>query len=146
MQQSRIDIRLRQYQALVGVAESVAAHRDLSSLLEDLKKRLTEAMAALTGYHWPGNVRELEHFIERAVVLTQGPDLEVSISELKSVAPTAQANISTLEAAEREHIMRALEEANWVVGGTNGAAARLGMKRTTLQSRMQKLRLERGKS
>jgi formate hydrogenlyase transcriptional activator len=51
-----------------------------------------------------------------------------------------------LEAAEREHIMRALEEANWVVGGTNGAAARLGMKRTTLQSRMQKLGLERGKS
>jgi formate hydrogenlyase transcriptional activator len=90
-----------------------------------LKKRIeaisAEAMAALTGYHWPGNVRELEHFIERAVVLTQGPDLEVSISELKSVAPTAQANISTLEAAEREHIMRALEEANWVVGGTNGA-------------------------
>jgi transcriptional regulator with GAF, ATPase, and Fis domain len=84
--------------------------------------------------------------IERAVVLTQGPDLEVSISELKSVAPTAQANISTLEAAEREHIMRALEEANWVGGGTNGAAARLGMKRTTLQSRMQKLGLERGKS
>jgi len=103
-------------------------------------------MAALTGYHWPGNVRELEHFIERAVVLTQGPDLEVSISELKPVASTAQANVSTLEAAERDHILRALEEAHWVVGGTNGAAARLGMKRTTLQSRMQKLGLERGKS
>ena len=115
-----------------------------------LKKRIesisAEAMSALTGYHWPGNVRELEHFIERAVVLTQGPDLEVSVSELKPVAPTANANISTLEAAERVHILRALEEANWVVGGSNGAAARLGMKRTTLQSKMQKLGLERGKS
>jgi formate hydrogenlyase transcriptional activator len=115
-----------------------------------LKKRIeaipAAAMAALTGYDWPGNVRELEHFIERAVVLTQGSDLEVFISELKPVAPTAGANISTLEAAEREHILRALEEAGWVAGGANGAAARLGMKRTTLQSRMQKLGLERGKS
>ena len=105
-----------------------------------------EAMAALTGYGWPGNVRELEHFIERAVILTQGSDLDISISELKPSAPTAPAGISTLEAAEREHILRALEEANWVVGGPNGAAARLGMKRTTLQSRMQKLGLERGRA
>jgi formate hydrogenlyase transcriptional activator len=104
-----------------------------------------EAMAALTGYGWPGNVRELEHFIERAVILTQGSDLDVSISELKPSAPTGPATISTLEAAEREHILRALEEANWVVGGPNGAAARLGMKRTTLQSRMQKLGLERAR-
>ena len=115
-----------------------------------LKKRIeaisTEAMAALTGYHWPGNVRELEHFIERAVILTQGADLEVSLSELKPSASTAPANISTLEAAERKHILSALEAANWVVGGPNGAAARLGMKRTTLQARMQKLGLERNRS
>ena len=115
-----------------------------------LKKEIeaipAEAMAALTGYGWPGNVRELEHFIERAVILTQGSDLDVSISELKPSAPTGPASISTLEAAEREHILRALEEANWVVGGPNGAAARLGMKRTTLQSRMQKLGLERARS
>ena len=114
-----------------------------------LKKRIesisAEAMTALMEYLWPGNVRELEHFIERAVVLTQGADLEVSLSELKTVAPAAHANLATLEAAEREHILRALEEANWVVGGANGAAARLGMKRTTLQSRMQKLGIERGK-
>ncbi|HXU08297.1 MAG TPA: sigma 54-interacting transcriptional regulator [Blastocatellia bacterium] len=114
-----------------------------------LKKRIesisSEALAALTEYPWPGNVRELEHFIERAVVLTQGTELEVSLSELKTVAPAAHASLPTLEAAEREHILRALEEANWVVGGANGAAARLGMKRTTLQSRMQKLGLERGK-
>jgi formate hydrogenlyase transcriptional activator len=91
-----------------------------------LKKRIesisAEAMAALTGYHWPGNVRELEHFIERAVILTQGSDLEVSISELKPSAQTAPTNISTLEVAEREHILRALEAANWVIGGPNGAA------------------------
>ena len=115
-----------------------------------LKRRIeaipAEAMAALIGYHWPGNVRELEHFIERAVILTQGSDLEVSISELKPPAQTAPAHISTLEAAEREHILRALEAANWVIGGPNGAAARLGMKRTTLQYRMQKLGLERAGS
>jgi formate hydrogenlyase transcriptional activator len=115
-----------------------------------LKKRIeaisTEAMAALTNYHWPGNVRELEHFIERAVILTQGTELEVSLSELKASAPAAPASISTLEVAEREHILRALEAANWVVGGPNGAAARLGLKRTTLQARMQKLGLERIRS
>jgi formate hydrogenlyase transcriptional activator len=112
-----------------------------------LKKRIetisAEAMAALKGYHWPGNVRELEHFIERAVILTQGSDLEISLAGLKPSAPPAPANISTLEAAEREHILRALQAANWVVGGPNGAAARLGMKRTTLQARIQKLGLKR---
>jgi formate hydrogenlyase transcriptional activator len=112
-----------------------------------MKKRIesipAEAMSALTAYHWPGNVRELEHFIERAVVLTQGADLEVSLAELKPPASAAPANTSTLEAAEREHILRALEETDWVIGGPNGAAARLGMKRTTLQSRMQKLGLSR---
>jgi formate hydrogenlyase transcriptional activator len=102
-------------------------------------------MSALTDYPWPGNVRELEHFIERAVVLSQGADLEVSLSELKPAASSGPASFSTLESAERDHILRALDETNWVVGGANGAAARLGMKRTTLQSRMQKLGLERGK-
>jgi formate hydrogenlyase transcriptional activator len=114
-----------------------------------LKKRIesisSTAMSALTDYPWPGNVRELEHFIERAVVLSQGADLEVSLSELKPAASSGPASFSTLESAERDHILRALDETNWVVGGANGAAARLGMKRTTLQSRMQKLGLERGK-
>jgi formate hydrogenlyase transcriptional activator len=94
-----------------------------------LKKRIeaipAEVMTALTNYRWPGNVRELEHFIERAVVLTQGSDLEVSLSELKSSAPAVPVNISTLEDAERRHIIHALGEANWVIGGPNGAAARL---------------------
>lgn len=116
-----------------------------------LKKRIetipAEAMATLTGYAWPGNVRELEHFIERAVVLTQGSDLEVSFADLRtSDGATASTKISTLEAAEREHILKALESSDWVVGGPKGAAARLGMKRTTLQSRIQKLGLTRGKT
>jgi formate hydrogenlyase transcriptional activator len=108
-----------------------------------LKRPITaipaETMTALTGYHWPGNVRELEHFIERAVILTRGSDLEVSLSELKSSEPVSVGSLSTMEDAEREHILRALEEADWVVGGPQGAAARLGLKRTTLQSRIQKL-------
>src|SRR5262245_45392785 len=115
-----------------------------------LKKRIeaipTEVMTALTNYRWPGNVRELEHFIERAVVLTPGPELEVSLSELKSSAPVVPVKISTLEDAERGHIIRALDEANWVIGGPNGAAARLGMKRTTRQSKMQKLGISRSQA
>ncbi|MEW6130215.1 MAG: sigma 54-interacting transcriptional regulator [Acidobacteriota bacterium] len=98
-----------------------------------------EAIAALTAYHWPGNVRELEHFIERAVILTPGAALTVSLAELKPAPQPSPATIATLETAEREHILRALEETRWVIGGPQGAAARLGMKRTTLQSRMQKL-------
>jgi formate hydrogenlyase transcriptional activator len=102
-----------------------------------------EAMAALTAYPWPGNVRELEHFIERAVVLSPGATLAVSPAELKPPASAAPANLATLEAAEREHIRRALDDTGWVIGGPQGAAARLGMKRTTLQSRMQKLGISR---
>jgi len=112
-----------------------------------LKKQITaipaEVMSALTNYHWPGNVRELEHFIERAVILTRGGNLEVSLNELKSSQPIAATELTTLHEAERDHILRTLEETNWVVGGPQGAAARLGMKRTTLQSKMQKLGINR---
>ena len=102
-----------------------------------------EAMAALTQYHWPGNIRELENLIERAVILTQGTALEVSLSELKKAATISPSSLSTLQDAERDHILRALEETDWVIGGPRGAAARLGMKRTTLQARMQKLSISR---
>lgn len=112
-----------------------------------LKKQITaipsDVMTALTRYAWPGNVRELEHFIERAVILTRGSDLEVSLAELKSSEPVTTTELATLEVAERDHILRALEETNWVIGGPGGAAVRLGMKRTTLQSRMQKLGISR---
>jgi len=107
----------------------------------------TKAMRALVDYHWPGNVRELENFIERAVILSRGSELEIPLSEFKQQTKAASADVpnslSTLEDAEREHILRALSETNWVIGGAVGAAARLGMKRTTLQSRMRKLGIAR---
>jgi formate hydrogenlyase transcriptional activator len=101
-----------------------------------------EALAALERYHWPGNIRELENLIERAVILSPGQTLRVPLTELKPLAEGSAAG-PTLAEAEREHIRRALEECNWVLAGPQGAAARLGMKRTTLQSRMQKLGIAR---
>jgi formate hydrogenlyase transcriptional activator len=107
----------------------------------------SEAMEALTNWNWPGNVRELENFIERAVILTRGSVLHVPLAELRgneaAPVPAAMGPLTTLEEAEREHILRALRESKWVVGGPAGAATRLGMKRTTLQSRMQKLGIRR---
>jgi formate hydrogenlyase transcriptional activator len=103
----------------------------------------TETMTALSRYHWPGNVRELENLIERAVILSQGTELHVPLPELKAAAIEGTSSVTTLEAAEREHIVRALQAAKWVIGGPSGAAVRLGMKRTTLQSRMQKLGISR---
>jgi formate hydrogenlyase transcriptional activator len=100
-----------------------------------------ETMEALVRYPWPGNVRELENLIERAIILTRGTTLEIPRSELRP-APDTPLPL-TLEDAEREHIRRVLEQANWVVGGPNGGAARLGMKRTTLQSKMKKLGIVR---
>jgi formate hydrogenlyase transcriptional activator len=113
-----------------------------------MKKRIetipAEAMKALQAYPWPGNVRELENFIERAVILTSGSDLRVPMSELKAtISPPPNGSLKTLEDAEREHILKALREAKWTIGGAAGAAAKLGMKRTTLQSKMQKLGISR---
>ncbi len=123
-----------------------------------------EAMEALAGYSWPGNIRELENFIERAVLLSPGKELRVTISELKPVAVAADSGaatdsssssaslasstsvntpIATLEDAERQHILRALRQTEWRIAGPKGAAAILGMKRTTLQARMRKLGIRR---
>jgi formate hydrogenlyase transcriptional activator len=107
----------------------------------------TKAMKALVDYHWPGNVRELENFIERSVILSRGPELEVPLSEFKRQTKTTLADLrsrlSTLEEAEREHILNALRETKWILGGPAGAAYKLGMKRTTLQSKMRKLGIAR---
>ncbi len=103
----------------------------------------TDTMTALSRYHWPGNVRELENLIERAVILSQGTELHVPLPELKATAIEGTSFVTTLEAAEREHIVRALQAAKWIIGGPSGAAVKLGMKRTTLQSRMQKLGISR---
>jgi formate hydrogenlyase transcriptional activator len=125
-----------------------------------------DAMTALANYSWPGNIRELENFIERAVLLSPGKELRIPISELLNAtgAPStaissprsstahggnnsdevsAPASIPTLEQAEREHILRALQQTQWRIGGPKGAAALLDMKRTTLQARMRKLNIRR---
>ncbi|HLX08901.1 MAG TPA: sigma 54-interacting transcriptional regulator [Thermoanaerobaculia bacterium] len=99
----------------------------------------SEIMEALQQWHWPGNIRELENIVERAVILSPGPTLRVPLAALTAAAESAPPAVATLEAAEREHILRALRETNGVVGGPRGAASLLGMKRTTLQSRMAKL-------
>jgi formate hydrogenlyase transcriptional activator len=99
-------------------------------------------MEALCHYHWPGNVREVENFVERCVILSQGSTLEVPLGELQPVNRPA-ADATSLEGVEREHILRCLNECNWVIAGPSGAAAKLGMKRTSLQSKMQKLGIAR---
>jgi formate hydrogenlyase transcriptional activator len=100
-----------------------------------------DAMDALARYAWPGNVRELENAIERAVILTRGSALEVPVAELR--ARGGPAPDGTLEATERDAILRTLRDTHWVLGGPQGAATRLGLKRTTLQSRMRKLGIDR---
>jgi formate hydrogenlyase transcriptional activator len=102
-----------------------------------------EVMKALTKWSWPGNVRELENFIERAVILTTGSSLRISLGELAVPADSSSAKETTLEATEREHILRVLREAKGVIAGSKGAAARLGLKRTTLNSKLKKLGIER---
>ena len=114
----------------------------------------SETMEALVRYHWPGNIRELQNIIERAVIITKGPVLNVSLSEVQTVAPTPSRARQTeaqaipekldelLHETERTQILRALEASNGVIGGPMGAAARLGLKRSTLQLRMQKLGIQ----
>ncbi|MEP6635114.1 MAG: sigma 54-interacting transcriptional regulator [Acidobacteriota bacterium] len=104
----------------------------------------SEAMEALNRYAWPGNIRELENFIERAVILSPGPTLQVPLAELQqseTSSPAAQG--MSLIAAEAAHILRVLKETNWVIGGPSGAAAHLGMKRTTLHHKIKKLGISR---
>jgi len=101
-----------------------------------------EVMAALTTYYWPGNIRELQNFIERSVVLTKGAELQAPVADLmntRGAIPGAR----TLVDAERAHIISVLRDTNWVVGGRNGAAARLGLVRTTLIAKMRKLGISR---
>jgi formate hydrogenlyase transcriptional activator len=102
-------------------------------------------MQALTHQPWPGNVRELQHVIERAVILSPGPTLRLALDELprRRPVPEAPALVRTLKEVEREHILRVLRAVNGVVGGPHGAAAHLGLRRTTLLYRMDKLGISR---
>ncbi|HTS59864.1 MAG TPA: hypothetical protein VMH03_20135, partial [Terriglobales bacterium] len=106
----------------------------------------TSVMDALTNYDWPGNIRELQNVLERSVILSNGSALQVPMSELIGKAtPLALHGRSSTESQnpERATILKALEEAKGQVGGPDGAAARLGLKRTTLQSRIRKYNIER---
>jgi formate hydrogenlyase transcriptional activator len=116
------------------------------NMTKDIDTISSETMNALTYYPWPGNVRELQNVIERAVILSKGPTLKVDLTDLRSKSSDPNAHINgaaTLEEIERKHILSVLEQSNWVFAGPNGAAAKLGMKRPTLQFRMQKLGISR---
>jgi formate hydrogenlyase transcriptional activator len=93
-------------------------------------------MDALINWHWPGNVRELENFIERSVILTDGTALRAPLAEFR--AETSGTAEPSLKGSEREHIIRVLRETDGMIAGARGAARRLGVKRTTLQSKMQR--------
>ena len=104
------------------------------------------AMEAMGRYHWPGNIRELQNVIERSVVLSDGPELHVALPELdgKSAPVALHVRASNVtDISERARMLQVLKETKGMVGGANGAAARLGLKRTTLQSRMRKYNIGR---
>jgi formate hydrogenlyase transcriptional activator len=102
-----------------------------------------ETLQALLKWPWPGNVRELENFIERSVILSPGPVLRAPLAELEAVEESAGPIDGNLEAAERKHILRVLRECKGMIGGADGAAGRLGVKRTTLNSKIKKLGIKR---
>jgi formate hydrogenlyase transcriptional activator len=135
---------LRERREDIPVLVRYFAQKFARQLNRPVERIPADTMDALTAYAWPGNIRELQNLIERAVILSTGLDLVVPLSELKaSHAANHTEQVSTLESAEREHIVRALNATNWVIGGPAGAAAKLAMKRTTLQSKMQKLGINR---
>jgi len=116
--------------------------RFATRLRKSIESVSRESMDALCRWPWPGNVRELQNVVERAVILSRGPVLMVSRSEFETAVPVTSEPV-TLEDAEREHILRALADTNWVIGGARGAAARLGVKRTSLVSTMRRLHIVR---
>jgi len=121
------------------------AHKFAQQMKKRIQNISKETMAALTSYHWPGNIRELQNLVERGVILSRGSSLAVPLAELKrsNNASTSPSGSTNLETIERDHILRVLGEAKWVIGGANGAAARLGINRTTLNHRLRKLGITR---
>jgi formate hydrogenlyase transcriptional activator len=109
---------------------------------KSIERIADEVMTALVRYSWPGNIRELQNFIERSVIMTSGAALGAPVAELADRRPSIP-GVSTLADAERAHIISTLRETNWVVGGRDGAAARLGVLRTTLIAKMRKLGIAR---
>src|SRR5271169_1607932 len=123
----------------------VLVHYFVSQLSARMQKRIKSipkrAMDALANAAWPGNVRELENFIERAVILTQGDELNVPLTELKKSAVRCASPVSTFQEAERQAIIGALKAASGRISGPGAAAERLGLKRTTLQNKMRRLNI-----
>jgi DNA-binding NtrC family response regulator len=111
-------------------------NKPFETVAEPVMKRLCQ-------YRWPGNIRELQNFIERSVVLSSGTLLRPPFADLEQGAKRATGSFATLEDAERRHIVKALDDTNWLIGGPNGAASRLGLKRTTLLSKMDRLGISR---
>ncbi|HEY3704612.1 MAG TPA: Fis family transcriptional regulator, partial [Terracidiphilus sp.] len=129
------------------VRHFVATHsRRMGKVIETIPDA---TMDALVNWGWPGNIRELENMLERAVILTRGAVLYVPLAELETPMDENEddgeemGEPATLHAAEREHILKVLRECKGLIGGADGAAARLGLKRTTLNSKLKKLRIER---
>src|SRR5258708_614222 len=111
-----------------------------SRMNKEVSRISEEVMEALRHYEWPGNIRELQNVVERAVIISSGPNLEIPFGELKRiVASDAPRLTRTLDEVQRDHILEALRQCGGVVGGPNGAAVRLGLVRTTLHYRMRKL-------
>jgi formate hydrogenlyase transcriptional activator len=107
----------------------------------DIESISSEIMSALVNWHWPGNVRELENFIERSVILTDGTALRAPLADLQEEISSSEEE--SLDGTDRELIIRVLRATAGMVSGPTGAARRLGMKRTTLQSKMQRLGITR---
>lgn len=155
-QKFRSDLFYRLNVFPVQVPPLRARREDIPLLVHHFVRRFSErmnknigsipkrGMEALVSYSWPGNIRELENVIERAVILSPGPELLVSVEQLKRVAPGQGGwKPQTLEEAEREHILATLKQTQWVLAGPGGAAVRLGLHRSTLQFRMKKLGIVR---
>jgi PAS domain S-box-containing protein len=134
---------LRERREDIPVLVNYFVHKHSRRMNRQIAAVPPETMELLRQWGWPGNVRELENFMERAVILTQGPILRAPLSELKVSDEAAGQTDPNLENAEREHILRVLREAKGMIGGTHGAAERLGLKRTTLNSKMKKLGIKR---
>ncbi len=131
-----------------GDIEPLVRHfvqRFASRMQRQIEEVPIETLDVMRRYPWPGNVRELENLIERAVILSPGPRLMVPLEHLarRSTALAQDDSASTLELVKRAHVVRVLEQTNWTIGGPRGAATRLGMKRTTLQSFMKRYAIAR---
>jgi formate hydrogenlyase transcriptional activator len=112
----------------------------MNKIVEEIPE---QTMQAMVNYKWPGNVRQLQNFVEHGVIVSAGRVFEPRLTQLQSPASNAPAvSRRTLEDATRDHILQTLKETNWVVGGRHGAAARLGLARTTLLSKMRRLGIE----